>query len=139
MIGYAINSAGNGWRMVAGQEDLLPGETWSETQPVLTRTLAQAFELGETAVQQAMDTFAGSWGYGNPPGAVGSITQALTYMNSTNPQWKAEATALNIWRDAVWAWSAAQQAAISANPALIADTIEEFISGMPAAPARPVI
>ena len=32
---YAINATKDGWRAVNSQDDLLPGETFSETQPVL--------------------------------------------------------------------------------------------------------
>jgi len=40
-MGYAINSTHTGWRAVDSVSDLLAGETFSETQPVLTPTLAQ--------------------------------------------------------------------------------------------------
>ena len=40
-MGYAINSTNTGWRAVDSVADLLTGETFSETQPVLTPTLAQ--------------------------------------------------------------------------------------------------
>jgi hypothetical protein len=35
---YAINSTGTGWRAIESEEDLLPGETISLTQPVLVVT-----------------------------------------------------------------------------------------------------
>ena len=117
---------------------------WSYTAGVFSAppappglTLEEALTMGETEIQAALDAFAGTWGYGNPPGAVGAIAQAITYMNSTNAQWKDEATALNSWRDAVWVWAATQQAAIQANPASMPATTAAFVAGMPATPARP--
>jgi hypothetical protein len=98
---------------------------------------AQMFATAETALQAAMDALAGQWGYGNPPGSVGSIEQGITYLNSTNAAWKAQAVALNAWRDAMWAWSIAQQAAIAAGTETMPTTMTAFIAGMPAAPANP--
>jgi hypothetical protein len=34
-MSYAINSTNTSWRAINSQEDLLPGETYSETQPQL--------------------------------------------------------------------------------------------------------
>ena len=118
-----------------GMTELTPEQAQSLQNPPPTQ--AQALTMGETAIQAALDAFAGTWGYGNPPGGVGAIAQAITYLNSTNAQWKAEATALNSWRDAVWAWAATQQTAILANPASMPATTAAFVAGMPAAPARP--
>lgn len=41
-MGYAINADGTSWRAINSDADLLPGETYSSTQPVLTPTLVQA-------------------------------------------------------------------------------------------------
>ena len=38
---YAINSTKSSWRCIDSEDDLLPGETYSESQPVLAPTLAQ--------------------------------------------------------------------------------------------------
>lgn len=35
-MSYAINAQGTGWRAVNSEDDLLPGETYSETQPELS-------------------------------------------------------------------------------------------------------
>jgi len=35
-MSYAVRDDGQGWRRVSGISDLLPGETYSETQPVAT-------------------------------------------------------------------------------------------------------
>lgn len=56
-MGYAINSTRTGWRAVDSEADLLTGETYSATQPVLSaQTLAaQIAELVttyETAISQ---------------------------------------------------------------------------------------
>lgn len=38
----------------------------------------------------------------------------ISYMNSSNASWKADATAMNAYRDAVWGWMFAGQSAVSA-------------------------
>jgi hypothetical protein len=39
-MSYAINPTQNGWRSINSQEDLMPGETYSEAQPVLQPNIA---------------------------------------------------------------------------------------------------
>jgi hypothetical protein len=39
---YAINATNNGWRSINGESDILSGETYSATIPVLVPTLLQA-------------------------------------------------------------------------------------------------
>ena len=56
-MGYAINSTNTGWRAIDSKADLLPGETYSATQPVLAaQTLAEQIAAlvatYETAISQ---------------------------------------------------------------------------------------
>ena len=88
--------------------------------------------IGEVAIQSAMDAYAKFWGYDN-------VVSAITYLNSTNSQWKAEAQALNAWRDSVWLWANAQLVAITANPSLMPTDIQAFVAGIPKAPVRPQV
>lgn len=99
-------------------------------------SLSQQIAMGKDAIQAAMDKLAGEWGYGTPIGGHGSIVSAISYLDSTNEQWKADAVKLSAWRDEVWTWAHTQQAAIIANPALLPSTIEGFLVNMPAAPSK---
>lgn len=51
MMSYAINATNTGWRAINSEADLLPGETYSATQPVLVPTLAQVQASQITALQ----------------------------------------------------------------------------------------
>lgn len=56
-MSYAINSTNTGWHAVNSKADLLPGETYSETQPIIL-TQIQAAQIDtlvaayQTAIQQ---------------------------------------------------------------------------------------
>ena len=58
-------------------------------------TLAQIQAQLEAAVQTYIDSKAKAKGYD-------SANSCISYLNSTNTAWKADATAMNAWRDAVW-------------------------------------
>jgi len=53
-----------------------------------------------------------------------------SYVNSTNPQWAAEAQAFVAWRDAVWSY-AFQELAKVENGEREQPTIDEFLSELP--------
>lgn len=72
-------------------------------------------------VDQALNYTAAMWGY------MKGIDNATTWSNSTNPQFAAEGHALSVYRDAVWAWVAAQPAGTDSR------------DGMPVPPTRPQI
>lgn len=114
---------------------------WYSFPPVVVQpSPVDVIKVYENALQDAMDALAGSWGYGCPPGAPGSIGYAIgTYLTSTNAQWKADATALQEWLESVWLWGQQQQAEILADPSKLPATPEEFVAQMPAAPVKPVI
>ena len=60
-------------------------------------TIAQIQAQLEAAVQTYLDSKAKSKGYD-------SANSCISYLNSTNAIWKADATAMNAWRDAVWSY-----------------------------------
>lgn len=89
-------------------------------------TKDQTIAVYERAAQENLDTVARSWGYN-------SIVAAISYTSSTNPQYKADADALNAWRDSYWA------EAYTIEAGTLPATAEAFVAMLPAAPAKPVI
>ena len=80
----------------------------------------------ESAAQSNLDAVAKSWGYD-------SLVSAVSYANSTNPQFKAEAEALIAWRDAYWAEAyTIESGTLPANAAA-------FIAELPATPIKPTV
>jgi len=86
----------------------------------------QISSIYKKAAQFNLDSVAKSWGYE-------SIVMALSYLNSTNKQYKADAKALNEWRDNYWATAYTIEA--GGLPA----TVEEFVALLPESPKKPVI
>lgn len=84
----------------------------------------------ESATQASLDSLARAWGYD-------SIVSAASYANSTVAQYKAEATALIVWRDATWQAAEGLQANIASGKTQAPATAAAFVALMPAAPARP--
>lgn len=80
----------------------------------------------EFAAQENLDAVAKSWGYD-------SLVSAVSYANSTNPQFKAEAEALIEWRDKLWA------EAYTIEAGTLPVTADAFLAMLPAAPTKPVI
>lgn len=119
---------------VPAGEAVAEGWTYSGTAfaaPVAaTPTAAQTIATYETALQEALDAFAQSWGYD-------SIVSAASYAASTVQKFKDEANALIGWRDAVWTWAATEEAAIEGGTATLPATPAAFVTLMPAQPARP--
>ena len=75
-------------------------------------------------VQIMLDTAAQSRRYDN-------MFTMLSYLNSTNPYFKAEAEVGLLWRDAVWAKCLELQTAV-ANGTLVISTVEQFMAELPA-------
>ena len=86
----------------------------------------KVIELYEAAAQRNLDSVAQSWGYD-------SILTAISYVSSTNAQYKAEAEALNAWRDSYWA------EAYTIEQGTLPDTAEAFVAMLPAAPTKPTV
>lgn len=53
-----------------------------------------------------------------------------TYVNSTNPQWAAEASAFVAWRDAVWAYAYAELAKVGLGQRP-QPSVDEFLGELP--------
>jgi len=79
----------------------------------------------ESAIQVQLDLVAKSWGYA-------SIVAGISYMNSTNARYKADAEALNAWRDSVWA------EAYTIEQGTLPESAEAFVAMLPAAPTKPI-
>jgi hypothetical protein len=88
--------------------------------PALTKD--QIIAQLEIEVQDYIDSVAKKRGYD-------SAERCITYLNSTNDSWKADATAMNSWRDQVWMYCQNE-----ANTAETAPTADQLIAALPAAP-----
>lgn len=95
----------------------------AEEAAELAAILADERRHAVTAVQQLLDNHARSWGYDD-------MRSAVSYLGDPHPRFAQEALALRDWRSSVWVY--VEQAAASAQ------TIEEFFSGLPQPPQRPV-
>ena len=76
--------------------------------------------------QDHLDEIAKEWGYN-------SMLSAVSYANSTNPQFKADAEALIEWRDNLW------DKAYTIEAGTLPATADAFVALLPAAPSKPVI
>lgn len=101
-----------GWADITGSWPPAPTKAQNDTQLL-------------EAVSIALANGAQKWGYN-------SIESAASYINSTNPKYKADAEALIQWRDVVWDWAFQ---AIKTAPAN--ETSDQFLKSMPVQPAQP--
>lgn len=84
----------------------------------------QVIEQFRVAIQAHVDATAQSRRYDNG-------VSLASYVNSTVPQWAAEATAFVAWRDAVWAYSYAELDKVL-NEEREQPTVEDFLAELPA-------
>lgn len=77
----------------------------------------------EDAVQRVLDSAAQAHGYD-------SASRCIGYFNSTNDKWKAEAIAMNQWRDDVWAHCAQVQSDVQEDIRSV-PTEAELIAELP--------
>lgn len=94
--------------------------------PPAPPTKQQTIAIYEAAAQENLDSVAQSWGYN-------SMNTAVTYANSTNAQFKADAEALLAWRDKYWL------KAYTIEEGNLPKSAEDFVKLLPAAPSKPVI
>lgn len=94
--------------------------------PIPAPTKNQTIALYNIAAQAHLDAVAQSWGYD-------SMVSAVSYVNSTNAQYKAEAEALIAWRDAYWT------EAYTIEAGTLPATSDAFIAELPAAPIKPTV
>ena len=80
----------------------------------------------EAAAQQNLDLTAQSWGYAN-------MVTAVSYANSTNIQYAADATALIQWRDSYW------DEAYIIEAGTLPTTAEAFVALLPKPPTKPTV
>lgn len=75
-------------------------------------------------IQTWMDNQAKKYGFDN-------IASAISYLNSSNANWKAQAIAFNDWRDSVWTTCYVNQAAVLNGTLAIPTTAAEVILLLP--------
>ena len=90
-------------------------------------TAAQIEAQYNFAIQGVLDAYAQSMRYDN-------MNTMVTYVYSTNAQFKAEATAAVAWRDSVWASAYATLAAVQAGTQPMPASVQAFIATLPVHP-----
>lgn len=86
-------------------------------------TPEQVIEGFRAAIQSHVDAQAVSRRYD-------SGNSLATYVNSTNPQWSAEAAVFVAWRDAVWAYAYAEMDKVLGGER-VQPTVEAFLTELP--------
>lgn len=89
-------------------------------------TVAQQLTALENDVQAYLDSKAAAKGYSN-------AASCISYLNSGNATWKADATAMNTWRDAVWTFCFANSAGVKTGASPV-PTWAQLLAALPAAP-----
>lgn len=103
-----------------GSVEITDEEARAITNPA--PTTAQIIAALEDGVQNYLDAKAKAKGYD-------SASRCIGYLNSTNATWKSEATLMNAWRDAAWAYCANLEQTETSPP-----TLDQLIAKLPAAP-----
>jgi len=104
------------------QEGLTDPEPLPETDPEIAAFLnpPPSLEDYRAAIRAHVDATAQARDYDN-------AVSCASYVDSTNPQWAAEAQAFVAWRDAVWAYVFAELAKVE-NGEREQPTVEQFIA-----------
>lgn len=124
-MSYAINAQGTGWRSINSIADLLDGEVYSSTQPMLQPTTARLAEEFTAAIQQRLDDFARQRNYDG-------ILSACTYATSTVAKFKSEAQACVNLRDATWAAAYEVLASVQAGQRPMPSSLADIEADLPA-------
>ncbi|MGN2244948.1 hypothetical protein ACFWZU_15745 [Frateuria sp. GZRR33] len=125
MYGYAVTfhaDGTTGYRAIASEADLLPGETFAAEPPA--PTLADVSAALTADVQAWLDATAQGNGYD-------SIASCISYRGSAVTQWNDDAVAALAWRDAVWQAAFQWQQDALANPPSTFPTSQEVIAQLP--------
>ena len=155
--GAEINTTGLGFwpittvdssAVILGQTVASGSDTFTanaETQTVTQHLGAQAmtsdeiaalasirYAQGGNAIDDMLDAFAQTWQYK-------SIESAVTYDNSSNARFKADAAALSAYRDAVWQETIVIQAMPFAQQPTSTAALLALINTACPAPTRPVV
>jgi hypothetical protein len=113
-IPYMQQKIEQGWVDITGSWP--PGPTQKQTQDTLSSSVTSALNDG-----------AQQWGYD-------SIESGASYVNSTNPQYVADANALIAWRDQVWEWAIPNLANVQPGT-----PVAQFLADMPDQPPQPKV
>jgi hypothetical protein len=100
-------------------------EITGQWPPVIERTKEDRISELSVTINQKMHTVSTEWGYD-------SIVSATSYINSTNPQFAADASALITWRDQIWEWAFTVFSTIEYN-----SNLDLVLENMPVAPEKP--
>lgn len=73
-------------------------------------------ELALARAQTMLDTFAGTKGYGTPPGGPGSLESAISYIGDKNPLWDADGKFCKSLRSDFWTTLYQYFADVTATP-----------------------
>lgn len=82
---------------------------------------SESLSLMETGVQTWLDAQARKYGFDN-------IASAISYFNSSNAAWKAQALAFSAWRDAVWGGCYTGKQAVLSGTATMPKNTAELIA-----------
>lgn len=94
--------------------------------PPTPPTPQELLALLESAVQVHIDSVAQAKGYD-------SANSCISYLNSNTAAWKTDATAMNVWRDAVWLFCFENESAVLSGTAPM-PTKEQLLAALPVAP-----
>ena len=108
-----------------GMTQATPAQIAAITNPPLSQ--AQQLAQYNAAIQGVLDAYAVTKQYDN-------MNSMVSYINSTNAQFKADATAANAWRDAVWASAYTTLAAVQAGTQPMPASVSDFLATLPAHP-----
>ena len=100
--------------------------TWDTAASAWVADIAPALLSLEQKVQQYLDQKAQAKGYD-------SAASCISYLNSSNATWKADAIAMNTWRDDVWNFCFTNEASVKAGTTPL-PTSTQLIAALPAAP-----
>lgn len=115
------------------QDALIPSAyviaTPEQIAAITNPPLSQAQQLAQynAAIQGVLDAYAVTKQYDN-------MNSMVSYINSTNATFKADATAANAWRDAVWASAYATLAAVQAGTQQMPASVTAFLATLPVHP-----
>lgn len=104
-----------------------PEAIHSDDMTMTAEAVASAFTA---RVQREIEGLAVSWGYD-------SVLSSASYAMSAIPKFKAEALALLVYRDAMWAWAGGRTNPGELTRGEFAAMIDEVMADAPAKPSRP--
>ena len=116
------NQADGSMTLVTAIGPIPSGYALTPPPPTVQEQVAQL----EIDVQLYIDSKARAKGYDN-------ANSCISYLNSGNATWKADAAAMNTWRDAVWTFCYNSAGSISVGTVPV-PTKDQLLAALPAAP-----